>query len=124
MTHHDLLAAMGGFHRFGGGPFLAVIVFLIVPAIVITLITYGLITLWHRGAPPVAMHGPGAYAPNVYAQGILDERFARGEIDADLYVRQSDLLRATRDGRPVSTNVAPPVSAASPVTPAGDDPEE
>ena len=121
MTRHTTLAALGEFHRFGGRPVVAVIVFLIVPAVVVTLATFALITLWrHRPAPPAPGLGPSVspmsgpwpspYPPNMHAQGILDERFARGEIDADLYVRQSDLLRATRDGRAPSTYVPSPVS--------------
>jgi len=31
-------------------------------------------------------------APNAHARDVLDERFARGEIDADEYTRRRDLL--------------------------------
>ncbi len=41
------------------------------------------------GAPAVDREGPSA-------EELLDERFARGEIDQDEYTRQRELLRAGR----------------------------
>ncbi|MGZ7023649.1 MAG: SHOCT domain-containing protein [Ilumatobacteraceae bacterium] len=59
----------------------------VIAAIVITLLRSG---RWsrhdHHAAPP-------ATAPTDEAQRILHERFARGEIDEDEYIRRHDLLK-------------------------------
>jgi putative membrane protein len=53
------------------------------------LIVYVVRSLGHR---PHADTGAGAPTPD-HATRILDERFARGEIDADEYQQRRDLLR-------------------------------
>ncbi len=96
-----------------GGGIAAVCLLLVVPAVIVALIAYGTVVLWrHRVVP--AGGGPNPAAP--HAQHILDERFARGEIDADIYVRQSELLRATRDGTPFVS--PPPMPVTVPAAPA------
>ncbi len=54
----------------------------------------------HGPMPPQVQHGPAAQAPPsgpapsaTDAHRILDERFARGEIDEDEYRRRRDVLR-------------------------------
>lgn len=89
-----------------GGGIAAVILLLVVPAVIVALIAYGTVVLWRHRVVPAG--GANSAAPPA-AQNILDERFARGKIDADTYVRQSELLRATREG--TSFAPPPPVSA-------------
>lgn len=43
-------------------------------------------------APPVYSPPPGPYSSGSKAQEILDERFARGEIDEEEYRRRRDIL--------------------------------
>ena len=45
-----------------------------------------------QGGPPASSPDPGRPS----AQELLDERFARGEIDQDEYTRRRELLRAGR----------------------------
>jgi hypothetical protein len=80
------------------------------------------------GAVPVAA-GPGgaSVGPSSTALGILDERFARGEIDAEEYVQRRTLLApgappapagpAPSPGTPAAVAPATPVEPAAPVEP-------
>jgi len=40
-------------------------------------------------------HGPDASSPDSNALKILNERFARGEIDAEEYTRRRDLIKGS-----------------------------
>ncbi len=76
----------GGGWGWGGWVFMAVMMVLVWSAIVggvVMLVRYGR----ERHAPPPP-------EGNDRARQVLDERFARGEIDADEYTRRRDLLRA------------------------------
>ncbi|WP_426625252.1 SHOCT domain-containing protein [Leifsonia sp. McL0607] len=76
----------------GGAP-LGWLIWLVVPLLLVAgLIVLLVLTLTRRGAPPES--GPGApgvpRAPS--AREILDQRYARGEIDHDDYIRRRDEL--------------------------------
>ncbi len=47
----------------------------------------------HEQVPPPPGPPPAAPAPPDQAQRLLDERFARGEIDEDEYRRRREVLR-------------------------------
>ncbi|HEY4929914.1 MAG TPA: SHOCT domain-containing protein [Acidimicrobiales bacterium] len=51
----------------------------------------------HRGTPPVLTGPPPPASPPPFsgARGILDERFARGEIDEEEYTRRRTLLEGS-----------------------------
>ena len=80
----------GGGWGWGGWVFMAVMMVLVWSAIVggvVMLVRYSR----ERHAPPPPPSPPEG---NDRARQVLDERFARGEIDADEYTRRRDLLRA------------------------------
>jgi putative membrane protein len=83
----------------------------LLPLIVIALAVYGIWELYRsRSTAPVAAAAAGATSARV----VLDERFARGEIDAEEYVQRRTLL----DGSPVATPAGPatePPTAQAPV---------
>jgi uncharacterized membrane protein len=116
---HSPFFTPGGPIRFGrtiGGPFgpgpfgsngplaalLAVVLFVVVVALIALLVT--LIIRRNRfahrfaGAPRLMSHT--SYAPAVDALRILDERFARGEIDSDDYQQRRDLLKGQSTDQP------------------------
>jgi hypothetical protein len=86
----------------------------LIPLAVVALIAYGVWELARsrddQVAPAVAGTGPVASAG---ARTILDERFARGEVDVDEYVRRRALLDGTVPSPPVDAAVVttPPTAA-------------
>lgn len=94
----SLIADMGrgwdpGFFLFG----------FLLPLVIVGLVAYGIWELWR--ARDVAPAGVTAGGPSGTAMAVLDERFARGEIDAEDYVQRRNLL-------------ASPVTQAAGVAPA------
>ena len=83
----------------------------LLPLVVIALVVYGIYERYRsRSTAPVPSVAAGAASARV----VLDERFARGEIDAEEYVQRRTLL----DGSPVVTPAGPPSeppTAAAPV---------
>ncbi|MGN6759763.1 MAG: SHOCT domain-containing protein [Leifsonia sp.] len=70
------------------------IVWLLVPLLIIAVVVVLVVTLTRRGPS----EGSGAVAPPTSsARAILDERYARGEIDHEEYIRRRDELG--RSGR-------------------------
>ncbi len=79
MRYHD-----GGW---GPGAWIAMaLVMVVFWGVVVTAIVFAVRGWRHESATPAAPTGDSA-------QRILDERFARGEIDADEYQRRRDVLR-------------------------------
>ncbi len=79
----------GGGWGWGGWVFMAVMMVLfwaVIVAGIVMVVRYSR----DRSVPPPSMAGDG----RDQARRVLDERFARGEIDADEYTRRRDLLRA------------------------------
>lgn len=60
-------------------------------SLVAALVVYVIRNLGHRPDTPARAEGPG----QDQALHILDERFARGEIDAEDYRARRDLLRSS-----------------------------
>lgn len=90
-----------GFHHhgFGAGPGIARGIFLVLFLALFILVIVWLINAFsHRhdhlrqGPPWSGPRGPGPHA-SPEAQRILEERFARGEIDADEFKQKRDILR-------------------------------
>lgn len=97
----------GGFRGpgpgFGPGPFFLFLLFILFVVVVFLALSAA-----HRrdghGHGPFSHHGPGHHGPGHHgpgdherpasneARGILDRRFAAGEIDADEYLRRRKLL--------------------------------
>ena len=82
---------------------------ILLPLAVVALVAYGIWELARSRSVEVA--GAGSSAAAGSARLLLDERFARGEIDADDYVQRRTLL----DGAPIVAPTGSPVAA--PVTP-------
>lgn len=90
---------------------------MLIPLAVLVLVAYGFWELGRSrvepagadGALGVGSSGGGVAASS--ARSILDERFARGELDAEEYVRRRALLDGTVPSPPVSM-VREPTSAA------------
>lgn len=107
MTAALFAARMGGF---APGMFVFGI---LVPLVIIGLVAYGvyeLVRARNLGAPAPAVAGGAASA-----RTLLDERFARGEIDAEEYVQRRTLLDGT--AAPVAPTAPPadePAVEASP----------
>lgn len=107
------------------GPRGLVVGFLL-PVAIVALVAYGVFELLRarsiEGAAPVAA-GPGgpSAGPSSTALGILDERFARGEIDAEEYVQRRTLLSPGAQPAPAepapSADTAAHVASAAPVEP-------
>lgn len=76
-------------HWDGGHPWLWMLLMMVALVAALTLAAYVLIRST-RQQP----HATGVTAPPDEAARILDERFARGEIDAEEYATRRDLLRS------------------------------
>lgn len=59
-------------------------------SLIAALVVYVVRNVGHRAAD----HGGAGVAPPDQAMRILDERFARGDIDADEYNQRRDVLRS------------------------------
>jgi len=89
-----MIAMMWGYD-WGWGAWLAMSVMMVlfwglVIAGIVVLVRY--LTGARQGGPPAAHSDRGRPS----AEELLDERFARGEIDQDEYTRRRELLRAGR----------------------------
>jgi putative membrane protein len=91
----------GGFHRAGfffgpgpgrGGPFVVFLALLLLAAVVVLVVLFIRQERMRRHGGLVS--AGGASAP-FDALRILDERFAKGEIDAEDYTVRRDLLRGS-----------------------------
>lgn len=78
---------------------------ILIPLAIVALIAYG---IWELSRSRAIAPATGVAAPAAAgsARAVLDDRFARGEIDAEEYVQRRALL----DGTPLVTP-APPVAA-------------
>ena len=89
----------------------ALILGFLLPVAIVGLVAYGAVELLRARTvgPAVATPGPtaGPAGSTSAALGILDERFARGEIDAEDYVQRRNLLWPA-----VPTAVGPPDAPA------------
>jgi len=74
---------------FGPGTFIFGVV---IPVAVVALVAYGIWELIRSRDVSTAIAGAPGPAVSASARTILDERFARGEIDVDEYVRRRALL--------------------------------
>ncbi len=81
----------------------------LVPLAVVGLVAYGIWELARSRSVEVGA-GAGTAAAMGSARVLLDERFARGEIEADDYVQRRTLL----DGVPVVAPAGPPVAEPAP----------
>ncbi len=101
----------------------------VLPVAVVALIAYGVWELARsREQQPAAALDGGGVAASAGARSILDERFARGDIDAGEYVQRRALLDGTVPSPPtdaVSAAAAPmattdvestPLAAETPTT--------
>ena len=87
----------------------------LIPLAVLALIAYG---IWELARSRTTNVAPAVAVPAGSARAVLDERFARGEIDAEEYVHRRTLL----DGSPVVTPGAPPAATAAPAASPMDEP--
>jgi putative membrane protein len=67
---------------------------LVTVAVLLVLVVAGLTAL--RAVDRRAQRDPGSSAPSRTSEQLLDDRFARGEIDEVEYERRRDLLRSAR----------------------------
>jgi putative membrane protein len=77
---------------FGGHPFVGVLFFLIIVALVVWALIVISRYLSHRHHQPEGGTTSSTLAGTSDALKILNERFARGEIDAEDFTRRRDLL--------------------------------
>jgi putative membrane protein len=70
-----------------GGVFVMVVFMLLFWGAIIALVVWAVRQFRPPGPPPPPAHGGDP------AMRILEERFARGEIDADEFTRRRDILR-------------------------------
>jgi putative membrane protein len=95
---------MPPFVRYQQGPgwghlFFGLVFLIIFVALVVWAVVY-LTRSWdhahrHAHGPGTPTTGPTPAGPPSEALRILDERFARGEIDAEEYTKRRDLIRGT-----------------------------
>jgi uncharacterized membrane protein len=89
---------VGPVFRFGppgagvGHPFLGLLFFLIIVALVVWALIVITRHLKHQQSQLGGQAASGAASTTADAMKILNERFARGEIDPDDYTRRRDLL--------------------------------
>lgn len=83
---------------FGPGTFIFGVV---IPLAVVALVAYGIWELIRSRDTVPAMAGAAGPAASASARTILDERFARGEVDVDEYVRRRALLDGSVPSPPV-----------------------
>jgi putative membrane protein len=86
------------------------VVGILIPLIIVGLVAYGIYELVRaRSTGPALAAGPATPA-----RAVLDERFARGEIDAQEYVQRRTLLDGTAPtGPPVAAEGAEPADVTS-----------
>lgn len=91
----------GGAHRVGfffgpgpgrGGPFVVFLALLLLAAVVVLVVLF---VRQERARRHGHLAGAGGASASFDALRILDERFAKGEIDAEDYKVRRDLLRDT-----------------------------
>jgi putative membrane protein len=73
----------GFFHGMGGGMWLGPLIMFGLPLLIVVLV------VWWLMDTPRTNRGP---APRKDARALLDERFARGEIDEDEYRRRREAI--------------------------------
>jgi len=99
---------------FGPGAFIFGVV---IPVAVVALVAYGVWELARSRGPQPAVDGAGVTGGSTAsgtARSILDERFARGEVDAEEYVRRRALLDGTVPSPPqAATLYTPPADPAA-----------
>ncbi len=91
---------------------------MLIPLAVLVLVAYGFWELGRSRTDAAAAGegngglGPASFAATGSARSILDERFARGEVDVDEYVRRRALLDGTVPSPPTlaSEDPVPPVA--------------
>ncbi len=96
---------------------------ILIPLAVLALIAYG---IWEL-ARSRSTAEPAAAGASPGARALLDERFARGEIDAEEYVQRRTLLDGTTvvtPGRTATAGVAPPPAEAPTAPQPAADPTE
>lgn len=73
----------------------------LIPLVVVALVVYG---VWELArSRDVGIAAQGAVAGSASARSILDERFARGDLDAEEYVQRRALLDGTLPSPPPGT---------------------
>lgn len=81
----------GGWGGMGGGGWMVMTVVMVV---FLALVVSGVVALLRRG--PTNDVSDSGRTPPPSAEKVLDERFARGEIDAEEYQTRRTVLRATQ----------------------------
>ena len=66
----------------------------VITVVMVALVVIGVVALLHRGRTTAVSDSRTTPAPS--AEKVLDERFARGEIDADEYQTRRTALHATQ----------------------------
>ena len=85
---------MGWYSGWGWGGWLGMSLLMLAFWGLLAVGVVALVRALRRGDQPRPAEPMQARAPDANARTILDERFARGEIDADEYTRRRDLLSA------------------------------
>lgn len=88
---------MYGWHDggWGWGAWVVMIILMVLFWSAIVAVAVMFFRNWRGGyaAPPPGPAGPGETGPEA-AMRVLEERFARGEIDAEEFTKRRDLLRS------------------------------
>ncbi len=95
---------------------------ILVPLVIVGLIAYG---IWQlvSSRRVVPARPPAGFAPSSTALAVLDERFARGEIDADEFVQRRTLLTYPAPPPVPPTTTPEPSQNETAEQPATTDPE-